>query len=217
MASFNCPEWGLVLIQWTFHFLIHSHSDHTPSIRFCKLETLSYEYSSIMGNALSILPAALRNIAIRVQNWYWGVRPYSEQCAVCWENKRVFKKMHRSERGEQPHFVCLDCHRAWVRACNTNRASYAPEERLICPICVEGQRPRCYTLSMSVYVACWACQQLKKSEPFLAHGGRHVAERHPGCTLCWECIREATQCPMCHRQGPLIERPIHESVWGEAQ
>ena len=124
-----------------------------------------------MGNALSILPAALRNIAIRVQNWYWGVRPYSEQCAVCWESKRVFKKMHRSERGEQPHFVCLDCHRAWVRACNTNRASYAPEERLICPICVEGQRPRCYTLSMSVYVACWACQQLKKSEPFLAHGG----------------------------------------------
>ena len=170
-----------------------------------------------MGNALSILPAALRNIAIRVQNWYWGVRPYSEQCAVCWESKRAFKKMHRSERGEQPHFVCLDCHRVWVRACNTNRASYAPEERLICPICVEGQRPRCYTLSMSVYVACWACQQLKKSEPFLAHGGRHVAERHPGCTLCWECIREATQCPMCRRQGPLIERPIHESVWGEAQ
>ena len=31
-----------------------------------------------MGNALSILPAALRNIAIRVKNWYWGVRPYSE-------------------------------------------------------------------------------------------------------------------------------------------
>ena len=47
--------------------------------------------------------------------------------------------------------------------------------------------------------------------------GRHVAERHPGCTFCWDCIREATQCPMCHREGPLIERPMHESVWGEAQ
>ena len=144
----------------------------------------------------------------------WGVRPYAEQCAVCWESKRVFKKMHRSQRDEQPHLVCLDCHRMWVRACNVNRASHAPEERVICPICV---RSRCYTLSMSVYVACWACQQLKKSMPFLAHGGRHVAERHPGCTLCWECMRDAIRCPMCRRQGPLIERPIHESVWGEAQ
>ena len=167
-----------------------------------------------MGNVLSLRPVTLRNIVIRVQNWYWGVRPYAEQCAVCWESKRVFKKMHRSQRSEQPHLVCLDCHRMWVRACNVNRASHAPEERVICPICV---RSRCYTLSMSVYVACWACQQLKKSEPFLAHGGRHVVERHPGCTLCWECMREATRCPMCHRQGPLIERPIHESVWEEAQ
>ena len=73
-----------------------------------------------MGNVLSILPATLRSIVIRMQNWYWGVRPYAEQCAVCWENKRVFKKMHRSQGSEQPHLVCLDCHRMWVRACNVN-------------------------------------------------------------------------------------------------
>ena len=115
-----------------------------------------------MGNVLS-----LRSIVVKVQNLYWGVHPYAEQCVVCWEPKRVFKKMHRTQGAEQPHLVCLDCHRAWERTCNVNRANHAPEERLICPICV---RPRCYTLSMSVYVACWACQQLRKSEPFLAHG-----------------------------------------------
>ena len=138
-----------------------------------------------MGNTLS-----LRSAVVRAQNWYWGVYLFAEQCVVCLEQKRVFKKMHRTLGTEQPHLVCLDCHRAWERTCAENRADRAPEERLICPICV---RARCYTLSMSVYVACWACQQLKKTEPFLAHGGSHMAERHHGCTLCWDCIREATR------------------------
>ena len=109
-----------------------------------------------MGNILS-----LRSAVVRVQNWYWGVHPFAEQCVVCLEQKRVFKKMHRTLGTEQPHLVCLDCHRAWERKCAENRADRAPEERLICPICV---RARCYMLSMSVYVACWACQQLRKTE-----------------------------------------------------
>ena len=32
---------------------------------------------------------------------------------------------------------------------------------------------------------------------YISYGGVHVAENHPGCALCWQCIAEAEECPIC--------------------
>ena len=59
-----------------------------------------------MGNTLS-----LQNAFIHAQNWYWGIRPFTEPCVVCLEQKWVFKKMHRTQGTERPHLICLDCYK----------------------------------------------------------------------------------------------------------
>ena len=51
----------------------------------------------------------------------------------------------------------------------------------------------------------------------MAHGGTHVAEKHPGCTLCWQCITRAEECPICGLEGPLLEPDNFEDLWAQAQ
>ena len=89
---------------------------------------------------------------------------------------------------------------SWKLSCSENRAHLPNCEQLLCPLCGIDN---CYTLSMSVYVACSGCKTLRRSERFMAHGGAHVIENHPGCTLCWQCITEAEECPICGLEGPF--------------
>ena len=69
---------------------------------------------------------------------------------------------------------------------------------------------------MSVYVACFECRTLCESE-YISYGGIHVAENHPGCALCWQCITEAEECPICGLEGPLLEADDFEDQWAQAQ
>ena len=44
----------------------------------------------------------------------------------------------------------------------------------------------------------------------------HVAENHPGCALCWRCVTEAQECPICGLEGPLLEDDDFEREWAQA-
>ena len=139
---------------------------------------------------------------------------FQVECAVCLTDRLVFKKMHHSWSPETGHYVCLDCFWSWKLSCSENRAHLPNCEQLICPLCGIDN---CYTLSMSVYVACSGCKTLRRSERFMAHGGAHVIENHPGCTLCWQCITEAEECPICGLEGPLLEPDNFADLWAQAQ
>ena len=139
---------------------------------------------------------------------------FQVECAVCLTDRLIFKKMHHSWSPETGHYVCLDCFWSWKLSCSENRAHLPNCNQLLCPLCGID---KCYTLSMSVHVACYGCKSLRRSERFMAHGGAHVIESHPGCTLCWECITEAQECPICGLEGPLLEPNNFADMWAQAQ
>ena len=53
--------------------------------------------------------------------------------------------------------------------------------------------------------------------PVSSGNNGHVAENHPGCTLCWRCVTEAQECPICGLEGPLLEDDDFEREWAQAQ
>ena len=57
---------------------------------------------------------------------------------------------------------------------------------------------------------------LRLGVPFPGSNG-HVAENHPGCVLCWRCVTEAQECPICGLEGPLLEDDDFEREWAQAQ
>ena len=170
-----------------------------------------------MGNVLSLLSSVpMTYQAPREVEEPRSQEPetFQVECAVCLTDKTIFRKMHHSWNTETGHYVCLECFWAWKLSCSENRAEWPNCQQLTCPICGVDN---CYTLSMSVYVACFGCRTLCKSERYMAHGGTHVAENHPGCTLCWQCITRAEECPICGLEGPLLEPVNFEDLWAQAQ
>ena len=170
-----------------------------------------------MGNVLSSLssvPATHQTPREMEEIQNQESETFQVECAVCLTDRLIFKKMHHSWSPETGHYVCLDCFWSWKLSCSESRADLPNCEQLTCPLCGIDN---CYTLSMSVYVACSGCKTLRKSERYMAHGGTHVAENHPGCTLCWKCITGAEECPICGLEGPLLEPNNFADLWAQAQ
>ena len=123
------------------------------------------------------------------------------KCVVCLLNEIVFRKLYESKNTEPGHLVCLECFYDWKRVCAQCRKKRPTARKLTGPL---YGTDRCYTLSMTFYVSCYKCMAIRKTELYLAHGGAHVLDNHPGCTLCWDCIRKAKHSPVCKLEGPLI-------------
>ena len=150
-----------------------------------------------MGNVLSSLssvPATHPTPRELEEIQHQESETFQVECVVCLTDRLIFKKMHHSWSPETGHYVCLDCFWSWKLSCSENRSHLPDRKQLLCPLCGIDD---CYLFSMSVHVACYGCKTLRRSERFMAHGGAHVIENHPGCTLCWECITEAPECPIC--------------------
>ena len=136
---------------------------------------------------------------------------FQVECALCLTNCTIFKKMHDSWSPETGHYVCFGCFRAWKRACTESKAEWPESEQLTCPLCGIVE---CYSRDPSIYVACSGCRALCVSE-YLS-SGNHVAENHPGCALCWRCVTEAQECPICGLEGLLLEDDDFEREWAQA-
>ena len=153
-----------------------------------------------MGNVLSLLSSVpVTHQTPRGMEEIQNQEPetFQVECAVCLTDRTIFKKMHHSWSPETGHYVCLDCFWSWKRSCTESRA--VPNcEQLTCPLC---GMDNCYTKSMSVYVACSGCRTLCVNRNTWLTGNTHVAENHPGCTLCWQCITRAEECPICGLEG----------------
>ena len=170
-----------------------------------------------MGNVLSLLssvPVTYQTPREMKETRNQEPETFQVECAVCLTDQTIFNKMHHSWSTDTWHYVCLECFWAWNLSCTENRAELPNCEQLTCPI---SGVANCYTLSISVYVAWFGCRTLCKSERNMAHGGTHVAENHPGCTLCWQCITRADECPICGLGGPLLEPDNFEDLWAQAQ
>ena len=169
-----------------------------------------------MGNLLSLLSSVpVTYQAPREMEETRNQEPetFQIECAACLTDRTIFKKMHHSWSPETGHYVCLGCFRAWKRACTESRADWPECEQLTCPLCGIDN---CYTKNPSLYVACSGCRDLCVTE-YLSFGSGHVAENHPGCALCWRCVTEAEECPVCGLEGPLLEDDEFERQWAQAQ
>ena len=138
---------------------------------------------------------------------------FQVECAVCLTGRLVFKKMHHSWSPETGHYVCFGCFRAWKRACQESRSEWPECDQLTCPLCGIVE---CYSRDSSIYVACSGCRALCVTE-YLGFGSNgHVAGNHPGCALCWRCVTEAQECPICGLEGPLLADDDFEREWAQA-
>ena len=170
-----------------------------------------------MGNVLSLLSSVpMTYQAPREVEEPRSQEPetFQVECAVCLTDKTIFRKMHHSWNTETGNYVCLGCFWAWKRACAESRAEFPECEQLTCPLCGVVE---CYTSNLSLYVACFGCRAVCETE-YLSGGGFHLTENHPGCVLCWQCITEAEECPICGLEGPLLDMDDNfEYEWAQAQ
>ena len=170
-----------------------------------------------MGNVLSLLSSVIvTHQTPKEMEEIQDQEPetFQVECAVCLTDRLIFKKMHHSWSPETGHYVCLGCFRAWKRACTESRSEWPECEQLTCPLCGVIE---CYSRNPSLYVACSGCRALCVSEYLSSGSNGHVAENHPGCALCWRCVTEAEECPICGLEGPLLEDDEFERQWAQVQ
>ena len=132
-------------------------------------------------------------------------RPEHRECAVCYQIKVVFKKMHMNRAPQPAHYVCFDCYREWKKRCDETRKDKPSNKRLTCPICTNED---CYTYSESFYIMCYLCRDLRKIPGFAINCWTHITNMHPERKLCFQCLQRSTKCPICYKDGPLMN-----SVW----